>query len=168
MLGARGPRIGIQTHMTLLYDWGQVTSFSGRQHPRQAVQAVALLTHPSSSPFLYSLRHTAETLCLLHCWCLVPPSQQCLSPAMPLPRLYLSSFFKPLLGYHCGQLSWCIIRKSDFYFFNVYLFLRERQRVSRRETEKEGDTESKAGSRLPADSTEPDAWLELTDGEVMT
>ena len=34
------------------------------------------------------------------------------------------------------------------FFFNVYLFLRERQSVSRGGAEREGDTESEAGSRL--------------------
>ena len=34
--------------------------------------------------------------------------------------------------------------------------------------EREGDTESKAGSRFQAVSTEPDAGLELTDSEIMT
>ena len=34
--------------------------------------------------------------------------------------------------------------------------------------EREGDTESEAGSRLRAVSTEPDAGLELTDCEIMT
>ena len=34
--------------------------------------------------------------------------------------------------------------------------------------EREGDTESKAGSRPRAISTEPDAGLELTDREIMT
>ena len=32
---------------------------------------------------------------------------------------------------------------------------------------REGDTESEAGSRLRAVSTEPDAGLELTNGEIM-
>ena len=32
----------------------------------------------------------------------------------------------------------------------------------------EGDTESEAGSRLQAVSTEPDAGLEPTDREIMT
>ena len=35
-------------------------------------------------------------------------------------------------------------------------------------SEREGDTESEAGSRLPAVSTEPDAGLELPSCEVMT
>ena len=35
-------------------------------------------------------------------------------------------------------------------------------------SEREGDTESEAGSRLWAVSTEPDAGLELTDREIMT
>ena len=34
--------------------------------------------------------------------------------------------------------------------------------------EREGDTESKAGSRLSAVSTEPDTRLELTNCEIMT
>ena len=34
--------------------------------------------------------------------------------------------------------------------------------------EREGDTESEAGSRLRAVRTEPDAGLELTDREIVT
>ena len=34
--------------------------------------------------------------------------------------------------------------------------------------EREGDTESEAGSRLRAVSTEPDVGLQLTDREIMT
>ena len=34
--------------------------------------------------------------------------------------------------------------------------------------EREGDTESEAGSRLRAVSTEPEVGLELTDREIMT
>ena len=34
--------------------------------------------------------------------------------------------------------------------------------------EREGDTESEAGSRLPAVSTEPNTGLELTNWEIMT
>ena len=48
-------------------------------------------------------------------------------------------------------------------FFNVYLFLRDRERQSMRgeEAETVGDTESEAGSWLWAVSTEPDAELKL-------
>ena len=53
-----------------------------------------------------------------------------------------------------------------FFFFN--LFLRERQSVSGGGAEREGDTESEAGSGLRAVSTEPDAGLELTDLEIVT
>ena len=35
-------------------------------------------------------------------------------------------------------------------------------------SEREGDTELEAGSRLPAVSTEPDAGLELVNHEIMT
>ena len=34
--------------------------------------------------------------------------------------------------------------------------------------EREGDTESEAGSRLPGVSTEPDAGLDSTNCEIMT
>ena len=44
-------------------------------------------------------------------------------------------------------------------FFNAYLFLRERQSMSGGGAEREGDTESEAGSRLQAVNTEPDAGL---------
>ena len=40
--------------------------------------------------------------------------------------------------------------------------------MSGREAEREGDTESEAGSRLWAVSTEPDTGLELVNREVMT
>ena len=36
------------------------------------------------------------------------------------------------------------------------------------ERQREGDTESEAGSGLRAVSTEPDAGLELTNGEMMS
>ena len=52
--------------------------------------------------------------------------------------------------------------------FNVYLFLRKRQSTSRGRAEREGDTESEAGSRLLAVSTESDAGLEPTDCKIMT
>ena len=56
------------------------------------------------------------------------------------------------------------------FFFNVYLFLRQRVRQSVKGggPEREGDTESEAGSRLRAVSTEPDAGLELLNRETMT
>ena len=53
-------------------------------------------------------------------------------------------------------------------FFNVYLFLRQRQSVNRGGAEREGDTESETGSRLWAVSTEPDAGLEPTNCEIVT
>ena len=43
--------------------------------------------------------------------------------------------------------------------------MRERQSVGGEEAKREGDTESKAGSRLGAVSTEPDAGLKLTNRE---
>ena len=45
---------------------------------------------------------------------------------------------------------------------------RETQSMSRGGAERGGDTESEAGSRLPAVSTEPDVGLEPTNREIMT
>ena len=54
--------------------------------------------------------------------------------------------------------------------FNVYLFLRdtETELERGRGREREGDTDPKAGSRLRAVGTEPDAGLEPTEGENIT
>ena len=41
-------------------------------------------------------------------------------------------------------------------------------RVSRGGSEREGDTESQAGSRLPPVGTEPDMGPELTNCEIVT
>ena len=54
------------------------------------------------------------------------------------------------------------------FFFNVYLFLRERQRGRGEGPEREGDKESEAGSRLHAVSTETSAGLKLTNHEIVT
>ena len=48
------------------------------------------------------------------------------------------------------------------------MFIFERQSVSGGGAEREGDTESEAGSRLQAVSTEPNAGLELIDCGMMT
>ena len=50
----------------------------------------------------------------------------------------------------------------------MFLFERQRQRMSRGGPEREGDTESEAGPRLRAVSTEPDAGLAPTNREIMT
>ena len=55
------------------------------------------------------------------------------------------------------------------FFFNVYLFLGQRETEHERGgAERQGDTESETGSRLRAISPEPDAGLELTDREIVT
>ena len=54
------------------------------------------------------------------------------------------------------------------------MFIFEREREGERDSvsgggaERQGATESEAGSRLWAVSAEPDAGLELTNGEIMT
>ena len=54
------------------------------------------------------------------------------------------------------------------FFLSLFIFERERQNTSRGRAEREGDTESKPGSRLWVVSTEPDAGLETTNYEIMT
>ena len=50
----------------------------------------------------------------------------------------------------------------------LFIFERETEHKQGRVREREGDTESEAGSRLQALSTEPDARLELTIQEIVT
>ena len=52
--------------------------------------------------------------------------------------------------------------------FFIYFWDRERQSMNGGGAEREGDTESEAGSRLWTISPEPDAGLELTDREIVT
>ena len=50
----------------------------------------------------------------------------------------------------------------------MFIFEREGDRARAGEGQREGDTESEAGSRLWAISPEPDAGLELTEREIVT
>ena len=50
----------------------------------------------------------------------------------------------------------------------MFIFERETQNVSGGGAEREGDTESEAGPRPRAVSTEPEVGLELTNGEIRT
>ena len=50
----------------------------------------------------------------------------------------------------------------------IYFWDRDKQSMNRGGSEREGDTESEAGSRLWAVSTEPDVGLKLTNHEIMT
>ena len=50
----------------------------------------------------------------------------------------------------------------------MFIFVSKRQSVSRQGAEREGDTESEAGSRVLAVSTEPDVGLELMNHKIMT
>ena len=52
--------------------------------------------------------------------------------------------------------------------FILLLRDRERQSTSREGAERQGDTESEAGSRRQPVSTEPDAGLELTNRKITT
>ena len=57
---------------------------------------------------------------------------------------------------------------KNFKIFFKYLFIFERESVSRGGAEREGDTESAASSRLWAVSTEPDVGLEPTNRKITT
>ena len=61
---------------------------------------------------------------------------------------------------------------SDYYswfkIFLMFIFEGERVRACVGEEQREGDTESEAGSRLRAVSTEPDAGLKPTTRVIMT
>ena len=50
----------------------------------------------------------------------------------------------------------------------MVIFEKQRQSTSQGGAEREGDTESEAGSRLQAVGTEPDAGLEPTNRKIMT
>ena len=50
----------------------------------------------------------------------------------------------------------------------IYFWDRERQSTNGGGAEREGDTESEAGSKLRAISPGPDAGLELTNREIVT
>ena len=84
------------------------------------------------------------------------------------PHVYLwkTLIWKDICTHYLQLNSVCFLKKI---FFNVYLLLRDRetQSMSRGGTERR-DTESEAGSRLWAVSTEPNAGLELTNCKIMT
>ena len=74
------------------------------------------------------------------------------------------------LGVYCKWWRWHrpSLKKKQTFFLMFILLLRERQSMSGGGAEREGDTESEAGSRLRAVSTEPDAGLELMTREIVT
>ena len=59
-------------------------------------------------------------------------------------------------------------KKKKKLFFNIYSLLRDRQSTSMGGAERGEDTESEAGFRLQAVSTEPDVGLEPMSSEIMT
>ena len=64
--------------------------------------------------------------------------------------------------------SKCTQNPTTFFVLCLFLRERERERESRGGAEREGDTESKAGSGLWVVSTEPDVGLKPTNREIMT
>ena len=72
------------------------------------------------------------------------------------------TYSRPFLFISC--CVYCYFLSYLFFLMFIYFFERESQRQSKSRggAERKGDTESKAGSRLRAVSTEPDAGLEPT------
>ena len=72
----------------------------------------------------------------------------------------------------CGlllKISYCTFCTTlKIFVLNVYFWRRERQSTRGGGAEREGDSESQAGSRFWAVSTEPDAGLQPTNREIMT
>ena len=66
---------------------------------------------------------------------------------------------KEMIEYRCATL-----------FFLMFLYFQERERLSASGggAERQGDTESEAGSRIRAVSTDPDMDLRPTNHEIMT
>ena len=92
-----------------------------------------------------------------------------------LQNAFLSSDPKTYSGLLSKESEWGLLSKGsnssfNLNFFSVYFWEREteRQSASGGGAEREGDAESKAGSRLRAVSTESDAGLELTNCEIVT
>ena len=78
-----------------------------------------------------------------------------------------------LLPWQMCQGSHNLLTPLKKFFLMFISFLerqtdRQRQRTSGRGAEREGDTESKAGSRLLAVSTEPDTGLKPTNCEIVS
>ena len=63
-----------------------------------------------------------------------------------------------------------LLNLSEPFFKNAFIYFSEKvsESTSRGGAEREGDTESEAGSRLRAVSTEPNAGLKPTNHEIMT
>ena len=106
------------------------------------------------------------------------PSCQCHSEHWTCARNPVIWFLE-LLVFCCSLLDCMVLLRMPRQNFepflslfknclNVYLFLRERQSVSGGGAEREGDTQSEAGSRLWAVSTEPGVGLELKNHKNMT
>ena len=60
------------------------------------------------------------------------------------------------------------MNRHFFFSMFIYFWERQRQNASGLGAEREGDTESEAGSRLRAVSTEPDTGLDLMESKIMT
>ena len=98
---------------------------------------------------------------VLTAWSLEPASDSVSPSLSALPPLVLA------LSLSLSKINKHL--KHFFKKFNVYLFLRQRETEHEwGRAEREGDTESEAGSRLQAVSTEPDMGLEPMNREIMT
>ena len=79
------------------------------------------------------------------------------------PRGWIEKFKLDVVGARS-----CEFLKKKIFLMFIYFGDRERQSMGGGGAGREGDTESQAGSRLPAASTQPDMGLELPNCEIMT
>ena len=125
-------------------------------------------TRPVTMRFLHPSSR-GRTLARGFCSQLLP---RCFTPRVHLPAVC----FARARGAETSSLSPLLLRlllgelEAALAFFLFCFVLRERETEWElgRGRERGGDTESKAGSRLPAVSTEPSSGLEPTNPEILT
>ena len=66
------------------------------------------------------------------------------------------------------EVEFHLLQLTNTFLKHLFIFERQTEHEWGRGREREGDTESEAGSRLRAVSTEPDMGLELMGREIMT
>ena len=91
-----------------------------------------------------------------------------MSPSVTISLFSIVKSLFPGLPLFFSQLCSSVVFFFDFF---LHLFVFDRQKETEHKwggAEREGDTESEAGSRLRAVSTEPYTGLELEECETMT
>ena len=142
-----------------------MTNYQPNRYMRHSFNSHLL---PASSTKYYNFKNVCTQLGPCLSWFTVVQGLADLNPSNDrIAQLFLSdshSWVSSSFGVSC-----CFIKKIFFNFFNVYSFLRHRETECKQgRAGGEGYTESEAGSRLWAVSTEPSMGLKLTNHEIMT